>query len=132
MAADEVGQRLVICARLLDAWPNSRPTNRDRTLVEYVNATRGVRLDRLPRCVQFAIDAGGEWLPAAGEVVRRAAVQGCGGPVVGTDPDARYWHELKVSRLVAQVREDAERVATLNPDVPLVDQSRQLALGSGG
>lgn len=122
---DEIPARLAECARILDAWPNARPLNRDRTLVEYLNATRGVPLARLGACIQFAIDAGGEWMPAAGEVLRRAAVQGAGGPVVGTDPDRRYWHELAVSRTVAKYREAAERVASVNPDA--LGEVRQFA-----
>ncbi|HEU4428119.1 MAG TPA: hypothetical protein VFT98_05165, partial [Myxococcota bacterium] len=84
---DEIPQRITICARILDAWPNARPTNRDRTLLEYVNATRGITVDRLPACVQLAIDAGGDFMPPAGELIRRATVHGLGGEPVGRDPD---------------------------------------------
>jgi hypothetical protein len=130
MEAGEVAERLSVCARLLDAWPNSRPMNRDRTLIEYVNATRGVRLEHLGRCIQLAIDSGGEWLPAAGEIVHRAAVQSVGGPYKGSDTDRRYWHELKVSKIVAATRERSETVAVVNPDA-LPDRRERLALGSG-
>ena len=129
MPADEIVQRVALCARILDAWPNARPLNRDRTLLEYVNATRGVPMKRLPRCVQLAIDAGGEWLPAAGEVLRRAAVQGAGGPVIGKDPDMIYRHEKLVSRTVQLYLSEADFIAPIYPD-ELTGQSR-LQLGPG-
>jgi hypothetical protein len=125
MGAEALAQRLTICARILDAWPNSRPTNRDRTLLEYVNATRGVPLDRLPKCIQLAIDAGGEWMPAAGEVLRRSAVQALGGAPVGKDPDTRYWHELKVSKTVRGYAEAAELVGFVSPEDPMLDGHEQ-------
>ena len=117
--ARELAHRITVCARLLDAWPNARPLNRDRTLIEYVNATRGVPAGRLERCIQLAIDAGGDWLPPAGEVIKRAAVQGLGGPVVGTDRDALFWHEKKIAATVARYREFASYITPLNPDEPL-------------
>ena len=129
MEPEEVAARIGICARILDAWPNARPLNRDRTLLEYVNATRGVAVEKLPACIQLAIDAGGEFMPPAGEVLRRAAIQAAGGPVVGSDPDARYWHERKVSELVALRREAAALVAPVIPE-EVVGQQR-LAIGAG-
>jgi hypothetical protein len=129
MAADEVARRVMICARILDAWPNARPTNRDRTLLEYVNATRGVAVEKLPRCIQLAIDAGGDFMPPAGEIIRRAAVQAAGGPLVGSDADRRYWHELKVSRLVQRCRDDADTILPVIPE-EIAGQPR-LALGDG-
>ena len=129
MAGDEIAQRLADCARVLDAWPNARPMNRDRTLLEYVNATRGVALDKLPHCIQLAIDAGGDFMPPAGEILRRAAVQAAGVPLLSSDPDQRYWHELKVSRLVAERRDAADAVLPVIPEE--IMGNRPLALGDG-
>lgn len=120
MPPDEALARVAICARILDAWPNARPMNRDRTLVEYVNATRGVPLASLPACIQHAIDAGGDFMPPAGEVLRRAAVQALGGPVIGTDRDAHFWHEKRVADTLAAYR--PTDLLALDPERPLVGQ----------
>lgn len=130
MEPDEIPQRITICARLLDAWPNARPTNRDRTLLEYVNATRGVPIAGLARCIQLAIDAGGDWMPAAGDVIRRAAVQASGGEPIGKDPDARYWHELRVSKTVERCRRLADLVLPISPEA-ITAGPAQLRLSDG-
>lgn len=118
MEDEEALRRIATCARLFDAWPNARPWNRDRTLIEYANATRGVPLGDLDRCIQLAIDAGGDFMPPAGEVLRRAAIQSIGGPPIGNDADARFWHDSKVTRLLRVWSEQAAGVAPLNPDAP--------------
>ena len=128
MDPGEIVDRITTCARILDAWPNARPLNRDRTLVEYVNATRGMPLESLGRCVQLAIDAGGAWMPPAGEIVRQAAVQALGGPPVGTDRDEAFWHQKRVRDTVEMYRRRADRVAPLNPDAALPSGSPQPSL----
>lgn len=126
--------RLSTCGRLLDAWPNARPPNRDRTLIEYLNATRGVPLERLGRCVQLCIEAGGDFIPPAGEVLRRAAAQAVGGRAIGTDPDAVYWHEKRVNRIVRKYLDRADRIAPLDPDAPIPSgpSAVQISERSGG
>lgn len=131
MAEGEIVDRIAVCARILDAWPNARPTNRDRTLLEYVNATRGVPLERLGQCVQLAIDAGGDFMPPAGDVLRRAAVQAAGGRPVGTDRDSLFWHEKRVAQTVERYRCLAERVAPLNPEEMLPSGPATPRLESG-
>jgi len=118
MPASEIAERIAICARILDAWPNARPMNRDRTLLEYVNALRGVPLERLERCVQLAIDAGGDFMPPAGEVLKRAASGALGGPPVGTDRDEHFWHAKRVADTVRTYQRRAEQVLPINPDAP--------------
>lgn len=73
MEPGEIAQRVRHLARLFAAWPGARVTSVDLTLLEYVNATRGVPLDVLPTLVQAVIDAGGEFLPPAGTLLERAA-----------------------------------------------------------
>lgn len=119
MAEAEIATRIALCARIFDAWPNARPMNRDRTLIEYVNATRGVPIERLGKCVQLAIDAGGNWMPAAGEILQRAAVQADGGAPVGTDREERFWHEKRVRQTVSLYMRRAEQIAPLSPDLSL-------------
>lgn len=71
--AAEVRRRVRVLLRLFAAWPNARPANEDATLLEYLNATRGVSLEQLPRLVQAVIDAGGEFVPPASTLLERAA-----------------------------------------------------------
>ena len=119
MPEHEIVERIATCARILDAWPNARPLNRDRTLLEYVNATRGVPIGRLGRCVQLAIDAGGDFMPPAGDVLKRAAVEALGGAPVGTDRDELYWHAKRVAETIRAYMRRAEAVMPLNPDALL-------------
>lgn len=74
MSERELAMRARQCARILHAWPAARVNNMDHTLLEYVNATRAVPLEALRPMVDALISAGGEWLPPAGEVVKRAAL----------------------------------------------------------
>jgi hypothetical protein len=126
---DELPDRLAACARILDAWPNARPLNRDRTLVEYVNATRGVPLERLGRVIQLAIDAGGDFMPPAGEILRRAATEALGGAPVGSDRDAAFWFQKRLRATLRRYQEAAERTAPLNPDQALTTGSTQRRIG---
>lgn len=73
MEADEIKARVRSCARLFAAWPNARPASLDLTLLEYVNATRGVPVDVLPELVGAVIAAGGEFIPPAGAILERVA-----------------------------------------------------------
>lgn len=73
MGADEIKARVRSCARLFAAWPNARPASLDLTLLEYVNATRGVPVEVLPEIIGSVIAAGGEFLPPAGAVLERVA-----------------------------------------------------------
>lgn len=72
MPEDEVKARVRQCARLFAAWPNAKPGNVDATLLEYVNATRGVPIESLGAVIDSTRDAGGEFLPPAGAVLERA------------------------------------------------------------
>lgn len=69
--ADELKARLRQCGRLLSAWPNARPASVDLTLLEYVNATRGVPVLQLAGLIDAAIQAGGEFIPPAGALMER-------------------------------------------------------------
>ena len=130
MGPGEVVHRVAACARILDAWPNARPMNRDRTLVEYVNATRGVPLGQLAGVIQAAIDAGGDFMPPAGEVLRRAVSHTIGGKPVGTDRDAHFWYEKRLAEGLQELRYATAGVAMLDPDRAIEANSRPL-LGSG-
>lgn len=69
LSEDEVDFRRVVMARLFDAWPMARSDS--RVLDEYVNATRAVPLRRLAAVVDDVIAKGGDFIPPAGEVIRR-------------------------------------------------------------
>lgn len=73
MDVDEIKARIRACWRLLAAWPTARVLDPDLTLLEYVNATRGVATELLPRLIDDVIAAGGEFLPPAGTLIERVA-----------------------------------------------------------
>ena len=122
----EALERLAICGRLFDAWPNARPPNRDRTLIEYVNATRTVLLGDLPRAIQHAIDAGGDFLPPAGEILRRSIGHELGGQPVGTDRDEQFWFQRRLRDALERHRQRADRVPRLDPDRSIESNTRPM------
>ena len=73
LSVAELKARVRECARLFAAWPNARPACLDLTLLEYVNATRGIPLDHLRGLIETVISAGGEFIPPAGAILERAA-----------------------------------------------------------
>jgi hypothetical protein len=95
-------QRAAILTRLWSAYPSAGRCT-ESMLIEYVNATRGLELEHLGRCVDAAIARGGEFIPSAGDVVTRAAEYLAGGPPSGDDKDAWFRFRNAVKTRVEQV-----------------------------
>lgn len=127
--ADELKARLRQCGRLLSAWPNARPANVDLTLLEYVNATRGVPVSQLGGLIEAAIQAGGEFMPPAGALMERVIKAkvtprsyAYNAHITG-EQSARETQE----RLLAEARRDAR---TIEP-VMLEDVRRAVGIEAG-
>jgi hypothetical protein len=115
MDGEEIKLRVRECARLFAAWPNARPLSLDSTLMEFVNATRGVAIERLEGFVSEVIEAGGEFLPPAGAIVQRVA--NARATALATGYNAHVSIEERTRKIREQeqraMREASERVEPL-------------------
>jgi hypothetical protein len=107
---EDILRRSAIVARLWNAYPSAGRCTEGQ-LLEYVNATRALEIAELERCIDLAIARGGEFIPSAGDVMRRAAEQIEGGPPAGEDKDAWF-------RFRAAVRDRLSHIAARTADVP--------------
>lgn len=114
MKHEEIMQRAAILTRLWSAYPSAGRCS-EAMLVEYVNATRGLTPEDLERCVDGAIARGGEFLPSAGDVVRRAVEHKLGGPPAGEDKGD--WFHFR-----AEVKKRLEDISQRNQAVPPLRQ----------
>lgn len=128
MPEPEVKARVRQCARLFAAWPNARPASVDATLLEYVNATRGVPIDSLPALIDLVRDAGGEFLPPAGAVLERAA------KFLATSKRREYNPALSIEQRIADDVHDnlrALKAATRETAPLLLEDVERALLGTG-
>ena len=124
---EELKARVRTCGRLLAAWPNARPASVDLTLLEYVNATRGVTLRELSDLISSCIQAGGEFIPPAGEIIGR---------VVKLTTARAFTYNAHISgeqrALESQERQRIEaRAASRGVELVLLEEVQRLAIGSG-
>lgn len=128
MSEAEVKARVRQCARLFAAWPNARPASVDATLLEYVNATRGVPIESLPALIDLVRDAGGEFLPPAGAVLERAA------RFLATTKERDYNPALSIEQRISDDMHDnvrALRAATRATAPLMLDDIERALIGPG-
>ena len=116
------------CARLFAAWPNAKPLSVDATLLEYVNATRGVPIDMLPGLIELVRDAGGEFLPPAGAVLERAA------KFLAANKERSYSPSLSIEQRIADdVHDFTQALKAAQRDVPplLIEDIERARLAAG-
>lgn len=129
MPEAEVKARVRQCARLFAAWPNARPASVDSTLLEYVNATRGVPIESLPALIDVVRDAGGEFLPPAGAVLERAV------KFLATSKERGYNPALSIEQRIADDMHDmgrALKAATREIPPLMIEDVERALLGPGG
>jgi hypothetical protein len=82
----------------------------------------------MPEVIDCCILAGGDFVPPAGEVVRRAASYLLGGEPAGKDPDEWYRFKKKVAYTVTHYAVAGESVDPIRQIAPAM---RQYALREG-
>lgn len=130
MEADEVKARGRQCSRLLSAWPNARPMSVDLTLIEYVNATRGVPLPMLSGMIDAVIQAAGEFMPPAGAIMERVVRSKitARGMAYNANVSGEQRAKEAQERLLAEARKDA---AAVEP-VLLEELQQAVGIAAGG
>ena len=110
MAEDEILQRISVIGRIFAAWPNARPSN--ETILQYVNATRGIPLTDMDRFANCAIQWESDFVPPAGQIVFRAAMVAArerrlrreaekpGGYSAASPEERDAWHARRISDAV--------------------------------
>lgn len=127
--AEELRARIRHCARLFAAWPNARPASIDATLLEYLNATRGVSLAELPALITSVIAAGGEFIPPAGALFERVVKAGI--TALDQGYNAHISGEQRAIEQQQRVLHHERSAARSVEPILLEEVSRVLALAGG-